>query len=970
VVCRASASDQDRPTSISGSGDLVIVAVSGDGFSCYDAATLVRAAGRAWGRPGGQAASFAPAIPIHLSLHCPRPQEQRGSYALGSAAAGFAAPVQVGGRGALVAAVQPAGGGPPSLVLVQPDKARGSAAAAAKSLLDTQPQLRLPSALHSVHALSAGAGPVGSVAVVLADGTVAGADFEHHKLRPLALPAGLAGAVAAPAAGSGGGRTRAGGGAGAWAASGAPGRPAAAAAADGCLTVAWQAGGAGAPAALAFYGATKTHPFLEALCTCELPAPGAAARLLGLHLTPGGVAAQWSCGAASAHAFDYRGGGRAPPSGAAFSLEPLAAQLGASSGASAEAAAAAAAATPAGRKRKAAVAAAATAAGAGAGGLLLAALGDAQLLAAAVAPAPSGGGAALRYAVLDVRYGLVLSTGATGLPGAALDAATGAQLVSLGGGGGGGGRDEAQLALAAGGAVYSVTVETPRADLAGLLGRLAVGAGCSAAAAQLPRLALADDGAGAAVAGAAGHGGAAAGSGVTSTAVVLDVDDLVSRAVASQEAAAGGGEDAAASSAAARPAPAAAALPGGGDGCTPLLPAGETVAGCERDQLALAAQQLAALLNERDAAAGAAGGPPPVGFARQLEAACRALLAQLSAQATAAGHPERAAKQRRRRASAAAQQLLGRTAGALAEAGSWPLLAELLAAQPLRSLGHAPRLLPLAAAAGQLELMSAVCRAAEDVPAEALAGALRALLGNSASARAAGGAAAAAARDAHRARLRASAAAVVEAAEAAAAAGAPDAGPWLACARAAAAAVDGFSAREAALHALVALDTDAAEVQAAAAQLPPHHTLRLLRYLAKWVAKHGESPLEAAAAAAAAATAAAAAGGSGPGPATRHQRRAPAVPPELRAPAWGQVLDWLRALLDAHLAALAMMPAAAATLQELSDAVGGHAAAAARLVPLRGAAEHLIAGSALPAAATAAASSYTVELLDLRVRSR
>ncbi len=887
-------------------------------------------------------------------------QEKRASYALGSASAGFAAPAQCSSRGVLVAAVQPAGAATPSLVLLQPlTAAGGDKETAAKSILDTQPQIKLPSALHSVHALAAGGGGGGgAVAVVLADGTVAGADFEHHKLRPLAPPAAAAGgATGAPA-----GRPTRGAAAGG-AAAGSRGRPAAADAAGGCLAVAWQQ--EGGAVAVSFYGATKAHPFVEHLCSCEVAAPDAGARLLSLHLSRGGFAALWSAGFVSAHAFDYRAGGKQPPLGSAFALGVLSPQLGIDAAAATEAAAAAGGAAP-GRKRK--------AAGAGAGAaptLLAAALSDTQLLLAAVAP--DAGGAQLHHAVVDSRYGCVLSSGAAALPGADAYALAAAppQLVALHGGG-----EPGRVALSAGGCVFVIAIDAPRADLAGLLGRLAVGgaaaAGASSSSLQLPL-----------VGGGQGAAPAATAARVTTSAYQLDVGTLVTGAVESQE----------------RQQEQAAGAEGGG-GRVALLPSTLVAGDPDKDGLGIVAHQLKALLDARPAStsssSGSSGGSSsaaavalPAAYVKQLEAAVRALLHQLHAQAQGQGHPDRAPRHRRRRTSAAAQQLLGRAAEALADGGLWELLRELLAEQPLQSLTHAPRLLPLAAAAQQHELVAELARAAEDVPADALLGALLQMLGDDGGSGSKGAAAAAAARQAHRQRLRAAAQVVVDEAAAAAAASAAEASTggwdggararaWLACARVAAAAVDGFAPREVCLHALAAVDADAVEVQVALQRLPARHVLRLLRYLAKWAGKFSDQPLEAAAAEAAAATAAAAAeeaaAGGAQGVQTRgggaRGARAPAVPAELRCPGWGQVLDWLRALLDAHLAKLAMMPAAAAPLRQLADRISGHAAATARLVPLRGVAEHMIGGGALPMVATAAASSYTVELLDLRVRSR
>jgi hypothetical protein len=116
---------------------------------------------------------------------------------------------------------------------------------------------------------------------------------------------------------------------------------------------------------------------------------------------------------------------------------------------------------------------------------------------------------------------------------------------------------------------------------------------------------------------------------------------------------------------------------------------------------------------------------------------------------------------------------------------------------------------------------------------------------------------------------------------------------------------------------------------------------RLLRYLGKWVdAYTGRLGDDAAAV---------------------------ALPDELAFPTLGQVLEWARALLDAQLARLAMRGDCTELLARMRGALRGYAEASAPLLSLRGAAEHLQRGAALPAAHVAAASAYTVELLDLRV---
>jgi hypothetical protein len=71
--------------------------------------------------------------------------------------------------------------------------------------------------------------------------------------------------------------------------------------------------------------------------------------------------------------------------------------------------------------------------------------------------------------------------------------------------------------------------------------------------------------------------------------------------------------------------------------------------------------------------------------------------------------------------------------------------------------------------------------------------------------------------------------------------------------------------------------------------------------------------------------------------------------------------------LDAHLARLALAAGCHRLLAKLQGAVQRQLGAAAGLLPLRGVAEHMERGAALPQAALDRSNRYLVELLDLRV---
>jgi hypothetical protein len=182
----------------------------------------------------------------------------------------------------------------------------------------------------------------------------------------------------------------------------------------------------------------------------------------------------------------------------------------------------------------------------------------------------------------------------------------------------------------------------------------------------------------------------------------------------------------------------------------------------------------------------------------------------------------------------------------------------------------------------------------------------------------------------------------VQQAEAAAAAGHADAAEQLVkAARHAAVAVDGFTSRELLLHALLAVQVDGVEAQAALRVLPTAAVLRLLRYMVKWLHKYG-----------------------------RNNLTAPSTDPLLLTPSEPQLMEWCKLLLDAQLTKLMMMPAAAPLLQQLQQLLRSQAASTSKLLALKGVTDTWATGAPLPAAAVAANSQYVLELLDLRVKPR
>ena len=309
--------------------------------------------------------------------------------------------------------------------------------------------------------------------------------------------------------------------------------------------------------------------------------------------------------------------------------------------------------------------------------------------------------------------------------------------------------------------------------------------------------------------------------------------------------------------------------------------------------------------------------------------------------------------------------VLGRGAAAAGALGAWASVKRGLAAQPLPSLAPAPGLVPAAAAAGEADLVAALLRV-PDLPPEDAAALVEACLAGAWGAGGGGGSASAAKRRSSslaswRARLDKTAAGAVTDAERAP----PGPVRERATLRAAAAvaAVDASFAAAAGgsdavylLHGLVAGPRDEAALAAAAGRLSPSVAPALAAYLAAWARLLGAGPDATAAPAAAAAPAL----GCPP-------------PPPLVVPTIADVAAWASALVDAHLVALAGAArgsgcgssATAGALRDLHALACAEAADAAALAPLAGAAAHIAAAAPLPDLAVAAATVYSVELLDL-----
>ena len=83
-----------------------------------------------------------------------------------------------------------------------------------------------------------------------------------------------------------------------------------------------------------------------------------------------------------------------------------------------------------------------------------------------------------------------------------------------------------------------------------------------------------------------------------------------------------------------------------------------------------------------------------------------------------------------------------------------------------------------------------------------------------------------------------------------------------------------------------------------------------------------------------------------------------------------QVLEWVRAAIDSHLGRLLMSKTPSPHFERMQTALRVQVGACQQLLPLQGAADHIRCQAPLPAAHVAAATQYTVELLDLSIRSQ
>lgn len=656
-------------------------------------------------------------------------------------------------------------------LLVRVDaSSRGSA-----PIVDASPRIALPVALHAMHQLRVRASGSDAqrqptcTAVVLEDGTVGAAAWKEVSIRP----------AASSAAGAPVHSKRA--------------RPAAAASHGAYLAVASQAA-AGAAASIAFYAA-KSADQLVHMCSCAAKAPTASCGVAALSLSVGAVVVSWSDGSITAVHVDYQ---HSSSSSATVSSTVYIAPGTFLLGDAAAVQPTANGGTPSakGRKRKAGEAGATASAAAA---LIAHAVDDGAVLLARVAAdaSSSGGSCSLHYAVVDSRYGCTLAAGSAPLElhSGALSAGCAArQLLQLASG---------QLLLLAGGCLFLLHLDLPQADLASLVGRMAVGRSGNESASTSPATTAA------VVASVSVQGGSQAGSGAAAAALP-------------------------------------AVLPQAQLNLAALLPAAQQQEGGQPD-----AQQASSASCELEELPRGAGGPASTsGAGAAVEAAAQRaqeLLEQTEPPASAQALQQAASKLAAvlRSAGGAAMlspPLLGRLAGALAEAGQWPQLEALLQAQPLQSLAHCPGLLPALSAAQQHALVALVCVSAQDVPAVALVAVLQRGLQPPASTEAR------AAQQHHCQHVRGAAEAAVREAEAATAAAAQGAAPpeaaaaALAAARRAACTVDGFTPRELCVHALLAADADLVDAGAQLRRLSGPQVLALLRYLAKWTAAYGAQP--------------------------------------------------------------------------------------------------------------------------------
>jgi hypothetical protein len=549
--------------------------------------------------------------------------------------------------------------------------------------------------------------------------------------------------------------------------------------------------------------------------------------------------------------------------------------------------------------------------------LLCSALSDTHLLLVAAGDVSN----VAFYAVLDSKFGCCLSSGPVGLQQPVPDnGRSSLQLLALPHGSG------AQAALLVGSTVFLLHLKLPRADLAGLISRIAVSYSDTSSDQQQTA-----PPASAAVAPAVSH------QSLLTAQQQLNLVDL---------AAALGDPDSQNDD------PAAASSQQHGS-CVLREVSVSTAASQLSGQsaadvsLAAAARDLSVVLSKQ---------PIPAADLKQVsQELCAALQQQqqqilCSSGQQSAGrkgrHTQQQAQQHRTAAALwnstssssllLSQQLLAKGLAALAEAQEWAVLQQLHQQQPLQSLMACPRLLQSLAAAQQYQLLRQVVLAAQDIPVESLVLAMQLVLLQTGEV---------GPQAVEGDRIRQAAAGVVATAEGAVASGdVAAASAAIGVAHRAAAAVDGFTTRELLLHVLLVQAVDGVEATAALRELSTPAVLQLLKYLTKWVVKYSRQPL------------------SG--------NQWQVMDPLLLAPSWSQTLDWLTVLLDATFTRLSMLPAAVQLLTQLQHLLQQEVGATSKLVSLKGAGDHLAMGAPLPAAAEAASSEYTLELLDLRVARR
>lgn len=773
--------------------------------------------------------------------------------------------------GFYIAAVQPHGS-PHGFLVCTPAAAR-----LPKPLMDAEQQIPMPSALHSLHVLYAGdKRGAGCAAILLSDGTVGTADFKEVRINQ--CDSRKVDIAESGKQGPGGVTT---------ASRSSHGK---------LLAVARQAT-AGSDVSIDVYAAVCTGgsvasgtATLQLVHSCTLVSPSSSSRVSSMSVADDLLALLWRDGSITVYHSNLTQRPTQPDHVATFAVPPA---IVATSDQQ-----------PANRKRRAADDDGTP------GKVLIAAMSDTQLLLMTV-QSPS----AALYAVLDSTHGCCLASGFL-----ALDQSAGAaglcnstvQLTALPP------QAPASAVLQVGGSVYLLHLHLPKADLAGLVAKLAVDGSSSAqqTASQGTNRQIVDQ-------------------------QQLNLAAVAAALTSSQ------GQQQAVQACMLQPVPVAAV---------------QQVAQSDLcDIVSPIAQKLAAVVQQQPV--------PAVEVSQIVQQLVVALQGQLNASSKQKA-PNTASRRPKQQQSASmqcdsqqlpagaeavlvSQQLVAQASAALAEAKDWTLLQQLTQLQPLQSLCSCPRLLPALAANHQYALLRQVVMHAQEVPADSLVMALKHLLQQPHSSKAA--------RQAEAVEYRKVAAAAVQAAEERLAkSDSSTASGLLGLACKAAAAVDGFTASEILMHILFTAEIDTVEAHTALQQLSSTVVLKILRYLHKWVQKYAELPLRRTEAVASWA-------GVGLEGQLWHSVHAWAV---LAVPSLQQVIEWTRLVLDAHLTKLALQPSAAGLLQRMQQTLQQEVSGSNRLAALKGITDHMAMGAALPLVAETANSEYTLELLDLRVAGR